>query len=437
MVVKETKNNKTLAVHAERAKDAGRRTQKKGSRVTEERAKAQRAKLEKEAEVRQGQEEQEVAVHPAQNKKTGRQEAQARRRVIETLIEAYIQDHIGGNHSEKTLEWHRTALGLMQLFLKEELDIAQIDEVEADDISAWFAHLRTTPGARGKVRSERTVQTYARSARAFFHWLVRRGTLEHNPFDHVVFPKVGRPLIQTITTEEFEKLLLACAPPNETGPFAERAAVRNRAILWLLYDTGIRVSELINLRLDDLDRKKGVVTVLGKGSKERRIALGQNCLRNVLYYLDRHRPDEEELGEWGSAGEDHLFLAETRTPLTKNGMEMLFKRLKARAGITGKRISPHIFRHTFAMNYLIKSWAALQSAWELDRLASRGLMALRGMYIFSHETPLGNAPAHRLFERIRPRLAEGTTTPRSYGDYKVVVDDAQMPDGVTLTALES
>jgi integrase/recombinase XerD len=355
MVLKETNNNKTLVVHAERAKDAGRRAQEKGSRVTEERAKAQRAKLDKQAEVRQGQEEQEVVVRPAQNKKTARQEALAKRRVIETLIEAYIQDHIGGNHSEKTLEWHRTALGLMQLFFKEELDIVQVDEVEAGDISAWFAHLRTTPGARGKVRSERTVQTYARSARAFFHWLVRRGTLEHNPFDHVVFPKVGRPLIQTITTEEFEKLLLACAPPNETGPFAERAAVRNRAILWLLYDTGIRVSELINLRVADLDRKKGVVTVLGKGSKERRIALGQNCLRNLSYYLDKHRPDEEELTEWGCAGEDHLFLSETRLPLTKNGMEMLFKRLKTRAGITGKRISPHIFRHTFAMNYLIKS----------------------------------------------------------------------------------
>ena len=94
---------------------------------------------------------------------------------------------------------------------------------------------------------------------------------------------------------------------------------------------------------------------MGKGAKERRIALGQNCLRNLAYYLDKHRPGEEELAEWGSAGEDHLFLSETRQPLTKNGMEMLFKRLKKRAGITGKRISSHILRHTFAMNYLIKS----------------------------------------------------------------------------------
>ena len=354
MVSKAT-NNSLHAANAEQSKGTDRRTLKKGSRVTEARAQAQRAKLDAQAQISQQQDEQEAVARQTQNSKTVRQEMQARRRVISILIEAYIQDHMGGNSSEKTIEWHRTALGLLRLFLEEELDITQIDEVEADDISAWFAHMRNTPGARGKVRSERTIQTYVRSARAFFHWLMRRSTLDVNPFERVVFPKVGRPLIQTITTEEFERLLLACAPPNETGPFAERAAVRNRAILWLLYDTGIRVSELINLRLDDLDRKKGVVTVMGKGSKQRRIALGQNCLRNLSYYLDKHRPNAEELAEWGSAGEDHIFLSETRQPLTKNGMEMLFKRLKVRAGIVGKRISPHIFRHTFAMNYLIKS----------------------------------------------------------------------------------
>ncbi len=356
MVSKATKDS-PQAANAGKSKEVGRRTGKKGSRATQARARAQRAKCDAQTQTRQQrQEAQEEVARQTRRKKTGRQAAvQANRRLIASLIEAYLQDHIGGNSSEKTLEWHRTALGFMQLFFKEELDITQIEEVEADDISAWFAHLRSTPAARGKVRSERTVQTYARSARAFFHWLVRRGTIERNPFERVVFPKVGRPLVHTITAEEFEKLLLACAPPHETGPFAERAAVRNRAILWLLYDTGIRVSELINLRLCDLDRKKGVVTVMGKGAKERRIALGQNCLRNLAYYLDKHRPGEAELAEWGSAGEDHLFLSETRQPLTKNGMEMLFKRLKKRAGIVGKRISPHILRHTFAMNYLLKS----------------------------------------------------------------------------------
>ncbi|HEU5375172.1 MAG TPA: tyrosine-type recombinase/integrase [Ktedonobacteraceae bacterium] len=159
--------------------------------------------------------------------------------------------------------------------------------------------------------------------------------------------------MKILEEEEFEKLLWACAPPNEQSPLGERAAVRNRAILWLLYDTGIRVSELCALRLEHVDRKQGVLTVWGKGTKERRIAMGQNCQRNLFFYLDYHRPDEEELAEWGSHGEDHLFLSETRLPLTKNGMTLLFNRLKKRAGITGKRVSPHILRHTFAIRYLV------------------------------------------------------------------------------------
>lgn len=274
---------------------------------------------------------------------------------LEAAIATYLDDHKGGNHSPKTVEWHQTALGLLRSYLEQERGILQVAALDAPAISAWFVSMRKTPGARGKMRSERTIQTYARSARAFFHWLVRQGFLQDNPFARVVFPKVGKPLIQTITDEEFEKLLRACVPPQSIGPFAERAAARNRALLWLFYDTGIRVSELTSLRLANFDRKHGLITVTGKGAKERRIALGENCLRCVLHYLDRHRPDEQELAQWGNAAEDHLLLSETRRPLTKNGMTLLFTRLKKRAGITGKRISPHIFRHTFAVRFLMLS----------------------------------------------------------------------------------
>jgi integrase/recombinase XerD len=324
-----------------------RKTRTRRPDVTEARSSAQRSKLDAQASARASRTTHDQAGQPS---------SQARRRGAPTLaraIEDYLQDHEGGNSSAKTLEWHRTALGLLQSFLEKELGLTLVAEVDSADISAWFAHMRKATGKHGRPRSERTIQTYARSVRAFFHWLVRRELIERNPFDRVVFPRVGKPLIQTIEPEEFEQLLVACVPPNESGPLADRAAVRNRAILWLLYDTGMRVSELCGLRLSDFDRKHGVITVRGKGSKERRVALGANCLRNLLYYLDRHRPGEEELAEWGSAGEDHLFLAETRTPLTKNGVEMLFARIRKRAGITGKRISPHILRHTFAVRYLV------------------------------------------------------------------------------------
>ncbi len=318
-------------------------------RVTEARSSAQRAKLDtqKQERIRQ------KSVSPVQSQARGANSQNTPHTVtFNDAMESYLQDHEGGNHSSKTLEWHRTALGLLRTYLEQECEITLIREIEASAISGWFAHMRKKPGKRGKVRSERTIQTYARSARAFFHWLMRRDMVERNVFDQVTFPKVGRPLIQTITAEEFEHLLKACTPPNESGPFAERAAVRNRAILWLFYDTGIRVSELCNLSLNALDRKHGVITVKGKGSKERRIALGNVCQRHMYYYLDRHRPDTDELSEWGSPNEDHLFLSETRSQLTKNGVEMLFKRLRQRAGITNKRVSPHILRHTFAIRYL-------------------------------------------------------------------------------------
>jgi len=337
-----------------------KRPGKPSDQVTEARAAAQRAKLEAQAEAREASEKQTAAQAETSSRKAkGKKDQQqllAKRRAtmtVERTLADYLADHEGGNHSPKTLEWHRTALELLKDFLQEERDITLVGEIDAPDLNAWFVSLRKTPGGHGKPRSERTVQTYARSARAFFHWLVRQEIIDRNPFDRVTFPKVGKPLIRTIEPEEFEKLLLACTPPGEVGPLADRAAARNRAILWVLYDTGIRLSELLGLRLSDFDRKHGMLTVTGKGSKERRVALGNNCLRNLLYYLDRHRPDEEELAEWGNAKEDHLFLSETRLPLTKNGLTMLFHRLKKRAGITDKRVSPHIFRHSFAIRYLV------------------------------------------------------------------------------------
>jgi site-specific recombinase XerD len=228
------------------------------------------------------------------------------------------------------------------------------------------------------------VQTYARSARAFFRWLARRETLERNPFDQVAFPRVGRPRIQTIEPEEFEQLLQACAPQGESGWLGERAAERNRAIFWVFYDTGIRVSELCGLRVADFERKHGLLTVTGKGSKQRRIAVGNTCQRHLLHYLDRHRPGREELAEWGSAGEDHLFLSEARTPLTKNGVEMLFKRIRERAGLTYKRISPHILRHTFAIRYLVLG----NDPFSLQELLGHEDMATVKLYMHMNDTTI-------------------------------------------------
>jgi integrase/recombinase XerD len=98
-------------------------------------------------------------------------------------IADYLLDHAGGNHSAKTLEWHRTAIGLLQTYLEEECQITPVEDIDAPELNGCLAHLHTTPGSRGKPRVERTIQTYTRSARAFFHWLVRRELIARNPFD--------------------------------------------------------------------------------------------------------------------------------------------------------------------------------------------------------------------------------------------------------------
>lgn len=96
----------------------------------------------------------------------------------------------------------------------------------------------------------------------------------------------------------------------------------------MFYDTGITVSELYALHLGDLDRTAGIVTIRGKRSKERRMALGHLTLHHLHANVDRCRSGEEKLSASGTPGEDHLFLTETRLPLTKNGIEMLFVRLR-------------------------------------------------------------------------------------------------------------
>lgn len=100
-------------------------------------------------------------------------------------------------------------------------------------------------------------------------------------------------------------------------------------------------------------------------------------------------------------------------------------------------VPPFAERTGFDGEDLSVLWEALQMMWDLDRSASRGMMACRGLWVFSHDNPLGNAPAHRLLDRIRVEAVDETKAPREFGDYRVTVDDAGLPDGVTLTRLDA
>src|ERR1700730_5766852 len=153
-------------------KEIGKTTLRRRKHVAANRASAQRDKLDAHAEARTQQAAEQTAAPP--KGKQDQKRMQANRRAGTTIaraVEDYLQDHAGGNHSPKTLEWHGTALGLLRTCREKVRGIALVGGVDAPDISSWFAEMRTSPGSRGKPRSERTIQTYARSARALFHWL--------------------------------------------------------------------------------------------------------------------------------------------------------------------------------------------------------------------------------------------------------------------------
>jgi site-specific recombinase XerD len=271
---------------------------------------------------------------------------------IEQAIESYLQEHRRAKHSPKTLEWHQTALSHFQRCLLAERHLLRVCQITVTDIYGWFAFLQQTPTIAGKLRSAHTIETYARSVRAFCNWLVHRGEISHTPLSEHSFPWAAASFPHFIQPEAFEQFTLTSQLPEAKGIKAQHVAARDRAILWVLFDTGITVSELCTLRLGDVDRQTGILRVRGKGDRERQIALGPKSLEHVLWYLKQFRPEEKVHLAERKASEDSLFLSESGLPLTKNSIVLLFGRLRRRAGISGTPISPQILRHSFALRYL-------------------------------------------------------------------------------------
>jgi site-specific recombinase XerD len=241
---------------------------------------------------------------PSTKKRTSSSSRSSSRRsgkTIKAAIDDFLLDRQSQNHSPQTLRWHTIALDHFVTFLEKQHTLTYLQDLEAVHIRAWLVFLEKEVGPRGRVRAARTRRWYAQSMHAFCHWLHDENYVEEDPAARVKLPKIEKPLIRIIEFEEFEVLLAACAPPQVKDFDADRNTARNQAILWLLWDTGIRLREICSLRLSDFDRRQGTIIVFGKGRKERRVALGRNALRALLYYLDRWRQDSKELEVIGNA----------------------------------------------------------------------------------------------------------------------------------------
>ena len=210
------------------------------------------------------------------------------------------------------------------------------EELSRDDLINYILWLKEREYASA------TVARKVAAMKSFCGFLVRSGAIEDNPAEELDSPKVKKQLPTTLTPDEVEKLLALPAQGGNTPK-----ALRDTALLEVLYATGMRVSEVAGLALDDLDLDGGTVRCVGKGDKERVMPLYAEACRAVGEYVEKGRP---KLAGHG-ADDGTLFLNPRGEKLTRQGLWLIIKAYARQLGLED-RVTPHTLRHSFATHML-------------------------------------------------------------------------------------
>jgi site-specific recombinase XerD len=176
--------------------------------------------------------------------------------------------------------------------------------------------------------------------RAFWSWLLDEGYITSNPMTNLKLPRTPRKVISTFSQEQIQKMLSALDTKSSHG-------FRNYTMILLLLDTGIRLSELIGLEMDDIDFLQSFILVKGKGNKERVVPFGSQVRRTLRRYITHFRPEPD------SPRTNEVFLTEDGLPMKPRAVQSMLLRLSRKAKMSGVRLNPHRFRHSFATQYLV------------------------------------------------------------------------------------
>jgi integrase/recombinase XerD len=238
--------------------------------------------------------------------------------------------------SRNTLEAYRSDL----LQLGDYLERASVDVLAAqhEHLAGFLSELAAGGGERRPVAAA-TLQRKAACLRSFYRHLRRENVIAHDPTADLRAPRKSQKLPQVLTRGEVAQLLAA---PKGTEP----AALRDRALLELMYACGLRASEAIELDVQDVDLRHGILRARGKGSKERLVPVGREAITAVKAYLQRSRPELVGLRE-----ERRLFVNRRGGGLTRQGLYKIVQRHARAVGLADK-MSPHTLRHTFATHLL-------------------------------------------------------------------------------------
>ena len=261
--------------------------------------------------------------------------------------ERNVSTHTLRNYSSDLEQFHEHLAHAQADGTRRQIPVGEIDHLT---IREWMASLH------GDNKKKTSIARKLASLRTFFQFLVREGVQENNPAKLVATPKVERKLPNHLSMEDAVRFIES--PDLETD-----LGRRDRAILEFLYATGMRVGELVNLGLKDIDFREKLVRVTGKRKKQRILPFGEPALHSLMYYLNETRPTFLNNCPPGERDDQAVFLNYQGTRITTRSVgRMVDKYIKLTADIHD--ISPHSLRHSFA-THLLDSGADLRDIQEL------------------------------------------------------------------------
>ncbi len=263
------------------------------------------------------------------------------------LIKQYINYlRLERSLSDNSLQaYHRDVVKLRQFLEISNIDIlpSAVTGKHLSDFLQYLGKLGLSPRSQARILS---------GIKGFYHYLLYEEIIDEDPTSAVDMPKLGRKLPDTLNVEEIERILGAIDLSTPEG-------MRNKAMIEVLYSSGLRVSELVTLRMNNLYFDIGFMRIFGKGNKERLVPVGREALKYLKIYIEEVRSTRKIVPGF----ENYVFLNRNGRNLSRVMIFTIIKDLTLKAGIK-KRVSPHTFRHSFA-THLIEGGADLRAVQEM------------------------------------------------------------------------
>jgi integrase/recombinase XerD len=294
---------------------------------------------------------------------------------LSSYLAALVAEHGASPH---TLAAYRRDLADFVAFLGRRRTVLT---VAPDDVIAYLGALR------GRGLRASSVARRLSSLRGLYRHLVRDGALAHDPTELIERPRLSRPLPKTLSRDAAGALVEG---PDVTSV----RGVRDRALLEVLYATGMRASECLGLRLEDVNLTAGYVVCSGKGRKQRLVPLGAEAIAWIRTYVERARPRHTRRHDGG-----RLFVNPRGRALSRQSLWAIVRRAAARAGLPNA-VSPHMLRHSFA-SHLLEGGADLRAV-----QAMLGHADIATTQIYTH---LPSAALKRMYREFHPLAREGAS----------------------------